>query len=267
MRLRGVAVAGMLVVGLASCGDEPPSSERAETAAGAGQGSGVVRTARVEIIDRRTLAGQSFSPRRETGVIDFANRRASLTFTRSGVSSEKRRIGSAMYVNNPGLAPRPWMKSELGDLRGGPGGPAVVLAIAQTAILDHAPDPAGALDYLESVSDKVTRLGEHEVRGVPTLRYRATADLKRAAAKAGMDANEVKTLDKLGTTAALTPTVELWIDDDGRVRRMRYGYEGQDSQVITQEFYDFGIDVDVDAPPADQVVSVADALQRGAGRP
>ena len=52
---------------------------------------------------------------------------------------------------------------------------------------------------------------------------------------------------------------DVWIDDDKLVRRMRMtvpvkqGDETADGEMI-QEFYDFGTEVDVEPPPAEDVV-------------
>lgn len=63
---------------------------------------------------------------------------------------------------------------------------------------------------------------------------------------------------------------EAWLDDDGRLRRLRYTLALDQSPTMgtaagsgevetTVEYYDFGRPVDVAPPPADQVTDV-DAL-------
>jgi hypothetical protein len=52
--------------------------------------------------------------------------------------------------------------------------------------------------------------------------------------------------------------------DDGLVRRFHHEYgfstEGT-TAVVTTELFDFGIDVDVQAPPPDQVVTLNDVIR------
>jgi hypothetical protein len=54
---------------------------------------------------------------------------------------------------------------------------------------------------------------------------------------------------------------EVWVDDDGRVRRMKLSYDdmqvapGQRGDMaMTMELYDFGVAVAIQPPPARQVV-------------
>ena len=61
--------------------------------------------------------------------------------------------------------------------------------------------------------------------------------------------------------------VEVWIDGDNLVRRMRQSFEGaqmdagvQVDMTTTTELYDFGTTVNVEEPPADQVVDFQDVL-------
>ena len=66
-----------------------------------------------------------------------------------------------------------------------------------------------------------------------------------------MDCDRADVSDCEGATAP----VDVWIGDDGLVRRIRVE-EG--SSPATIEFYDFGVDVAVQAPPTDQVQDIDD---------
>ena len=57
--------------------------------------------------------------------------------------------------------------------------------------------------------------------------------------------------------------VEVWIDDDGIVRRMKQTFGGNSSglqmnMTMTSDLYDFGTDVNVEEPPADEVVDFSE---------
>lgn len=102
------------------------------------------------------------------------------------------------------------------------------------------------------------------MRGVPTTRYRAVVDLRREAAgqDAGVRRTNEELVKRLGTSKL---PVEVWIDEENRVRRYALDMsvpmsEGATSQNTSREddelrtrmvieYYDFGATVDVQAPP------------------
>jgi len=61
--------------------------------------------------------------------------------------------------------------------------------------------------------------------------------------------------------------VDVWIDHDGLPRRFAADIEiaGQASVKESVDYTDFGTDVTVEAPPADQVQSLNDFQQAAAG--
>lgn len=146
--------------------------------------------------------------------------------------------------------------------------------VADASGLDFGPlvqgsqaDPTQYLLWLTALGPGITKIGEEEVRGVPTSRYRAAVDLNLLEGQAppGKEAEwaaYVQTLrDRLGL--AFIP-VEVWIDDEGLVRRFNHEYgfstEGT-TAVVTTELFDFGIPVNVQAPPPDEVVTLNDVIR------
>jgi hypothetical protein len=146
--------------------------------------------------------------------------------------------------------------------------------VADASGLDFGPlvqgsqaDPTQYLLWLTALGPGITKISEEQVRGVPTSRYRGAVDLSLLEGRAppGKEAEwaaYVQALrDKLGL--AFIP-VEVWIDDDGLVRRLHHEYgfstEGT-TAVVTTELFDFGIDVDVQAPTPDQVVTLNDVIR------
>jgi hypothetical protein len=93
--------------------------------------------------------------------------------------------------------------------------------------------PQRLLALLKKASTEIERIGEEDVRGVATVRYRLTVECGSAV------------LDCEGSAP-----VDVWIADDGIVRRISLH---DDVGGATFEFYDFGVDVDIEPPPADQV--------------
>lgn len=98
--------------------------------------------------------------------------------------------------------------------------------------------PQGLLRMLRGASQRTERVGEDEIRGAETVRYRLEVDCDQA-----------ELLDCEGGTSQ----VDVWIDDDGLVRRIDVP---RGSSPFSVEFFDFGVDVAVDAPSAHEVVGI-----------
>lgn len=134
-------------------------------------------------------------------------------------------------------------------------------------------DPTKQLDYLRATGE-VEKEGEEDVRGVSTTHYSGTMDLReypdllpageRARAREGVEAM----IDLIGKAEQ---EFDVWIDEDDLVRRMRMnvpvrqGSETVETEIV-QEFYDFGVEVDVDPPPADDVVDITEFAAEAARR-
>lgn len=124
--------------------------------------------------------------------------------------------------------------------------------------LDRA-DPASALLYLGGAGDDVEEVGTEEVRGVETTRYRLTVDLERAAERAG---DSRTTIDSaIEATGVSEVPADVWVDRDGRVRKMTMRFENmvapdgtQTTMTVTNELYDFGADVNVEPPAESEVM-------------
>jgi hypothetical protein len=124
-------------------------------------------------------------------------------------------------------------------------------------------DPTQILQMLEDISNQVTRVGDEQVRGVHTTHYRAVVDLAKASAKAGNTAQQIDRLKQMLGTSSYP--VDIWIDDAGLPHRLQFqmplpkqltqGSGVTDAKMVaTEDLYDFGTPVDVQAPPADQTV-------------
>lgn len=98
--------------------------------------------------------------------------------------------------------------------------------------------PPQLLAMLRGASQQTERLVDEEVRGVETRRYRLEVECEKVE------------LDCSGMTSA-----EVWIDDDGSLRRV---WLDDESGAETIEFFDSGADVAIVPPPADQIEQAAD---------
>jgi hypothetical protein len=96
-------------------------------------------------------------------------------------------------------------------------------------------DPGGVLDLLRDIGD-VETIGPETLRGVPTTHYRGTID------------------------GAPAP-VDVWVDGDGQTRKVAATVDRAGIKVDTEmEYYDFGVKLDVSAPPADEVLDFSDVF-------
>ena len=153
----------------------------------------------------------------------------------------------------PGM--KPWVRFDLRKIAAQQG-----LDLAGLQQLNQS-DPRQALLYLRAASGRVEEVGEEEVRDVSTTHYRMTVDLEKVA-KLNPDQRESveRVIEQSGVRELPT---EVWVDDDGLVRRMKLMYDdiqfagGQRGDMaMTMELYDFGTAVEVEPPPAGQVVDI-----------
>lgn len=129
--------------------------------------------------------------------------------------------------------------------------------------------PSDFLEAIEDANAEITEIGSEEVRGVSTTHVQALVDL--AELDAGLSAEDRATLEQdLGSLTTSEFPIDFWIDDEGLIRRysMMLDEGGSTGDVLAQaslvfEFFDYGADVAIDVPPADEIIS-ADELDLGA---
>jgi hypothetical protein len=140
-------------------------------------------------------------------------------------------------------------------------------------------NPAQLMQFLRGTSDDIEELGEEQVRGVETTHYRATVDIDAAAertADSGELSDEMREqvrveIERMKKQTGLeTLPVDVWLDEDDLVRRIRMDFtfplEGEEVGVeMTMDLFDFGVEVDVTPPPAAQTVDITEFLKRGGG--
>ena len=122
----------------------------------------------------------------------------------------------------------------------------------------RSPDhPLWLLDALAGVRD-ATEVGNDEVRGVPATHYRMRIDLAAADEQlaAGIIAPGPRSYRSLRALPA-----EVWIDDDGRIRRLSYEREDCGAYWQTTELWEFGLHVEIDVPTEDELIGPSDAAE------
>ncbi len=123
-------------------------------------------------------------------------------------------------------------------------------------------DPTWLLDALRATHRDVTLVDQETVRGAGTTHYRFVVDLVAAAAElpAGLTLPEPVSAGK----ASWLMPVELWLGEQGEIRRMSYREPSEYAETPfwrTTEFSDFGIAVEI-AVPEDAIRLNACAVSR-----
>ena len=125
-------------------------------------------------------------------------------------------------------------------------------------------DPSQSLDLLRAAGTDFREVGEEDVRGVATTHYEGTVDLEKVAEQVPEEARESyrRLMELSGQTEI---PMEVWIDEDGLTRRVRYEQTLGDGTTmdLTQEYFDFGVEVDVEPPPDEDVLDIADLVGGG----
>lgn len=128
-------------------------------------------------------------------------------------------------------------------------------------------DPCDLLEVLRGVGE-VSEAGREPLDGVTTTHYRVVVDPARAVERAPAEARD--DLEAAVTALeGLEPEVDVWIGEDGVVRRVVYTFgEGSASPMgsgtLTFDLFGVGAPVEIAVPPADQVTEL-DAAALGGG--
>lgn len=147
--------------------------------------------------------------------------------------------GPVSYMSTPAFAGqlpdgKAWMSIDASDFPG---------AEQQQG---SATDAGALLDQLRSVGGEATKLGADSVRGVRATHYEAVVEVEGSSS-----------------------TVGVWVDRQERVRRMvitaPFNLPGEPPALMAMQldFYDFGIDPQIDAPPASATFDATAIARQG----
>jgi hypothetical protein len=126
-------------------------------------------------------------------------------------------------------------------------------------------DPTSTLDGLRGVSNDVQTVGHEKVRGVDTTHYRAAIDVQKALANVP-PAERARVRNAFSTLGTGTIPMDVWIDRDGLPRRyaltIDFTKNGESAHLAESfEYFDFGVAVNVHAPPAEDTAPYSELLQ------
>ncbi len=177
--------------------------------------------------------------------------------------------GGTAYIHFPLLtkklpAGKTWIKGDVKDLSSAQSG-----QLGQFGSLAGI-DPRDVFGFLKAVSGSIEPVGSETIRGVQTSHYRATLDIaKLAQLLPAAQRQSLGSLDQAAAQAGLDALpLNIWIDSDQRVRKLSLDLDakqpGTDQSVKASfviELYDYGAPLDLQLPPAEQVVDAATLKQ------
>ena len=168
-----------------------------------------------------------------------------------------------LYMKIPGLGGsmgaegRDWIKMTDPSM-------AEQFAQGQSGMFGAGANAQSFLDGFLGAGATVEDLGREDVRGVPTNHYRGTVSAAEAATSGdtGLSDAEKSALEKsLGGEADIP--VEVWIDDDGLVRKMEmalsgttYGLSAGETTTMTMELFDVGKPIEIKVPAKEKVLDL-----------
>lgn len=256
-----------LLLFLAACSTGDEGSERVAEAPDATLEAGTASFTIDQQITGGSAGDQTIS---SEGALDFEGQRGRVTTTvpdtgegAGGIEVETIFDGNLVFLRLPeDIAPTPWVVVDLDDPAGTPG---------LEELGQFSTDPSQSFTFLEGIEGEVELIGEEEVNGAPATHYRFTVDLEQAAEAASDEARAYvqQQIEVLGVTELPT---DLWLDEANRIVRQFYVLDlgtvdapgtAIDGEVATTiEYFDFGGDIEVSAPPADQVTDFAELLEQ-----
>ena len=178
---------------------------------------------------------------------------AQMTMSVAGQDMEFRMIGSDMYVQMPAAAAIPggkkWITMSFDDI-------GKLSGMDTSALGDTLQNPAAGIDKYAKFVTGGTYVGPATIDGVETKQYDFTMDAKALGAEIAPDG--------LPSAAGSFPDAiheSVWIDEDGHPVQMKM--EMGELGTTTLHMSDFGTEVDVPAPPKDEIADLSELMQGG----
>lgn len=195
-----------------------------------------------ETFNFETVSGIAGQEQRMSGQARFSDDGIEMKASSTGaLAMEMILLGKAMYMKSPDVGTGDkWVKIDLSD------------PDSLFGMIGKATDPEVMFKAMESPK-KLELLGTEDVDGVPTNHYRITMDPSQYLEAMEFPAAMADVLPKELVT-------EMWVDGDSLPRRFTQTMEvpapggGASTSNTTEGTYsDFGTDVEIEAPPSDQV--------------
>ncbi len=251
-RVLAVCVAAIAPLAVIGCGGESPGRNTAVGDAGAN--TSTTLSSRVAFTIDLDEEGQVVGE----GLFDYREQRGRVRVTSRGLEDDADRVDATdyefivpgtdvAYVRLPVLGledpEKRWLRYSVGRRR---------------PLDEFGRDPVRLLHLLRSLSRDLERTGTETVRGERTDRYRGRLNLDDLLEQVPAEAKESWRATFRQYTEAQALPIELWIDRGEMLRRVRTVVTGRDGFTLTLELYDFGVEVAVQEPTADEVMTEAE---------
>jgi hypothetical protein len=176
--------------------------------------------------------------------------------------------GSTFYMRMPALSDAQGLRTEWVsmDINEAAPGFESLLSLSQ-----GQNDPTSSLSYLEGITDAEV-VGTETVAGVDTTHYHGTVDPREAFHRLADDADR-SAREALAQAKALlgnsSMPVDVWIDQDGLLRRMSFRMEAADdaptpfAMEMSMEITDYGIEADLPIPDPSDVTDLTRMIPDG----
>jgi hypothetical protein len=250
----------VLAVALAGCSGGDPQA----LLDGAGDALEAAGTSRFEMVVEAVGDGSGRFAAEGAQDLGTGALRMSIDLGDEATETETLLLGNEVFIRSPLFAlftgdPETWVRVDLEETAERQGLDADTLLGEQTG-------PAALLAQLDGASDDLVELGSEEVRGVATTHLRVTVDTGAAIEQSDPAVREQLRAYAEATGLPATYPMELWVDEDGLVRRIRTvldvpGSPGDPegvTQQTTLELFDFGVRVDLEPPLPEQTIELAD---------
>ncbi|MFJ9765219.1 LppX_LprAFG lipoprotein [Streptomyces erythrochromogenes] len=178
-----------------------------------------------------------------------------------GEKVDIRLIDGAMYMGAEGK----WLKFDLKALA-----PEQAKQLDSLGSSQQGQNPADTADSLSTAKDLKT-VGEETVDGQKTTHLSGTVSVDELRARSAASTPEAKerqekNIAALEAQGIKTLTMDLWIDENDQAKQVRTRGAGTSGPMdITIKFLDVNKPVEVTAPPAEQVMDLAEMMKGGEG--
>jgi hypothetical protein len=280
-RALAVATAVVFVVGMVGLAtikqSRRPSGSALAAVLGAASKTSGISTAKVSMTGETAIAGTSARIPSLTleGAMQFApDTRATATVRLGGLSFETLAVGRTLYVKVPDAGRRagriatPWVSVDQA-----PGTEGALGSLAGP-VLPGGGDPMATLREIQAngLVKSATEGDRRSVRGVSTTVFHVLVDgdkFKQLAAGQA-EGNPQAAMLLAQSVKMADPTIDLYVDGDGLVRRQvvsaGMSFSGGERRVTatftyTLDLYDFGTPVVVNPPPPDQVTHLGSQVE------
>ena len=236
---------------LAACGG---SSSSSKTPALGAKATTAADTAEFSLAVSGEVAGASVQAH-ETGQISFAHPRAHLykLNPNGGLPQEVVQIGPLTYTNAnieaamQDTSVKPWTKLDTRKL-------------TRAQVLEH-PDELAHVRTVAYLADGVVgpkSIGTEKVEDTETTHLRGTVDPKRVIASVAAGERDAVRRTIRDDYLEKPFPADFWVDDAGRLRRVRVVYTTSRGTKITVDggFSNFGVKLDLHVPPSSEIKNI-----------